>query len=290
MRVLGIDIGGTAVKGGWVEDFKVKKKTVILTDKVNPMKTVKSLINKYLATRKPSVIGIATGGRVNCKTGEVMFATPNLKQWTGLNLKEILQEEFKVPVFVINDSRAAALAEARFRNVDSLFMLTIGTGLGGGYVKGGKVLLGESWEAGEIGHTILYPNGRECNCGKKGCAEQYISMKVLHKYAGVKDRKELLKLFEKNSEKVIKALEIMANDLAILIDRIFLEFDPEFITLGGGFSELGDKALRIVRKKLRKFAEFSMYSVDRVVMSKLGNDAGMLGAAIFAEENLSNLM
>jgi len=137
-------------------------------------------------------------------------------------------------VFVINDSRVAALAEARFRNADSLFMLTTGTGLGGGYVKSGKVILGESWKACEIGHTILYPNGRECNCGKKGCAEQYISMGVLHKYAGVKDRKEPLKLFEKSSEKVIKALEIMANGLAILIDRIFLEFDPEFTTLGVG--------------------------------------------------------
>ena len=80
----------------------------------------------------------------------------------------------------------------------------------------------------------------------------------------------------------------MANGLAIF--RIFLEFDPEFITLGGGFSELGDKTLRIVRKKLRKFSEFSMYSVDRVVISKLDNDAGMLGEAIFTEENLNNLI
>ncbi|MGC9771604.1 ROK family protein [Fervidobacterium islandicum] len=162
--------------------------------------------------------------------------------------------------------------------------LTIGTGLGGGVFIDGKLVNGTLWEAGEIGHTILYPNGRKCNCGKRGCAEQYISMKVLHRYAKIPlaERNQLLAGFINNEEKVLAAVEKLCGNLAMLIDKIFLIIDPEIVVVGGGFSELGEMALHILRNKLIEYSSKSLYHPTQVELSIFQNDAGLIGASLFA--------
>ncbi|WP_448377268.1 ROK family protein [Fervidobacterium sp.] len=287
-NIIAIDVGGTTVKGAIFSNGAIDRKIIRFTSKIDPFETLIDVIKEILSFEpKPMAIGIASAGRINSLTGEVLYATSNLKNWTGRNLKEEISNIFSFPTYVINDVRAAALAEAEIRKVNSLLFISIGTGLGGGIVMKGNLLNGEKWEAGEIGHLILHPFGRKCNCSKKGCAEQYISMKVLHKYAGISvlKREELIDKFINEDKRVTEAVFKMCKDLAILIDNMFLTLDPEIIVIGGGFVELGSKALEILRDTASSLARHSLYSVEQITFTKLGSDAGIFGAGLFAIHN-----
>ncbi|AEH50428.1 ROK family protein [Pseudothermotoga thermarum] len=288
-KVIGIDIGGTMIKGGIVEEKIIKTRIIQPLAKKQPMESLDSVIKKLLRAGYEQIkcIGIATAGRVDSDDGVVLYASPNIPNWSSLQLSKILRKRYDIPCYVINDAKAAALAEAKIRNVSNLVLLTIGTGLGGGIIVNGEILQGFKWEAGEIGHTILHPNGRQCNCGKKGCAEQYISMKVLHRYAKERDRHRLIERFHQNDLQIVSAVERLVKDLVILTDKLFLTIDPEFVVIGGGFCELGSNVLEIIRKHLEPYASKSLYSPSQVDLSTLGNDAGIIGAAMYAESRIS---
>jgi glucokinase len=288
-KIIGIDIGGTTVKGAIYDNGILVDKIVRKTSKTNPLDTAMQIIYQLLTNNKKiAAIGIATAGRVNSNTGEILYATPNLKNWTGRNIKKEVETTLGIPTYVINDAKAATLAEAHVRDVQSLVFLTVGTGLGGGVLIDGKLVGGNFWEAGEIGHTILYPNGRRCNCGKRGCAERYVSMSVIHRYAKVplNKRAQLINYFKNNEQKVLTAVEKVCSDLAILIDKIFLMIDPELVVVGGGFSELGEGALQILKTKVGIHASKSLYRPEQVELSVFQNDAGLIGASLFAIKNL----
>jgi glucokinase len=288
-KIIAIDIGGTTVKGSIYYKNTLYDKVIKKTPKKDPLATAVQIIRKIMEHEKEiSAIGIASAGRINSKTGEVLYSTPNLRNWAGRNVKKEVEALLGIPTYVINDAKAATLAEAYIRKVRSLVFLTVGTGLGGGLFIDGKIVDGSLWEAGEIGHTILYPNGRKCNCGKRGCAEQYISMKVLHRYATVPllKRNQLLSDFKNKKKKILTAIERLCNDFSILIDKIFLMIDPELVVIGGGFSELGDDALEMLRTKLRPLSSKSLYKPEQVEFSVHKNDAGLIGASFFALEQL----
>lgn len=288
-KIIAIDIGGTTVKGSIYYKNTLYDKVIKKTSKKDPLATAVQIIRKIMEHEKEiSAIGIASAGRINSKTGEVLYSTPNLRNWAGRNVKKEVESLLGIPTYVINDAKAATLAEAYIRKVRSLVFLTVGTGLGGGLFIDGKIVDGSLWEAGEIGHTILYPNGRKCNCGKRGCAEQYISMKVLHRYATVPllKRNQLLFDFKNKEKKILTSIERLCNDFSILIDKIFLMIDPELVVIGGGFSELGEDALEILRTKLRPLSSKSLYKPEQVEFSVYKNDAGLIGASFFALEQL----
>jgi glucokinase len=288
-KIIAIDIGGTTVKGSIYYKNTLYDKVIKKTSKKDPLATAVQIIRKIMEHEKEiSAIGIASAGRINSKTGEVLYSTPNLRNWAGRNVKKEVEALLGIPTYVINDAKAATLAEAYIRKVRSLVFLTVGTGLGGGLFIDGKIVDGSLWEAGEIGHTILYPNGRKCSCGKRGCAEQYISMKVLHRYATVPllKRNQLLSDFKDKEKKILTSIERLCNDFSILIDKIFLMIDPELVVIGGGFSELGEDALEILRTKLRPLSSKSLYKPEQVEFSVYKNDAGLIGASFFALEQL----
>lgn len=274
-------------KGGIVEGTKIIEEYSEPTNSANPLNSLKSVISKLIGSFKVSSIGIASPGRVDSSSGKVLYATSNLKNWSGIELSKIVEKNFGLPTFVLNDGKAAALAEAHLRGIKNLVMLTIGTGLGGGVVINGRLIFGKNWQAGEFGHTILHANGRECNCGKRGCAEQYISMKILHYYSGIKDRAKLLNAFLNRDTKVFQACSRMCKDLSVLIDRIFLELDPELVVIGGGFTECGPQALGILRGAVYDYATYSLYEPEQIDFSIAGNKAGIIGAAIFADQECS---
>lgn len=289
-KFVAIDIGGTTIKFGVVSGREIIKKSVLVLGGRHPLEIIAEQLDSMIRDwNEFSAIAVSSAGRIDSERGVVLYASPNIPNWTGTPLAKILSERYKTPCFVLNDARAAALGEARIRNVDNLVMLTIGTGLGGGIIVNGKLIHGVHYEAGEIGHTILKPNGRSCNCGKRGCAEQYISMRVLHRYSGIKDRRQLLEMFQKQEERVIKAVERMCEDLAVLVDKLFLTLDPNLVVIGGGFSELGPYALEILRKKAEPYASRSLYNTSQIELSMLKNEAGIIGAAIYAQEKLSGV-
>lgn len=285
--ILALDIGGTAVKAGLILNKTIINNRSELIKNLNPIQIVFKLVEEFLSANfEIEAIAVATAGRVDVETGIIVYASPNIPNWTGTPLKKILSERYGLPCFVLNDAQAAALGEARVRGIENLVMLTVGTGLGGGVVLNGNLVHGYRHEAGEVGHTILKPKGRVCNCGKRGCAEQYISMRVLHKYCKIRNRNELIRRFQEKDESVISGLERMCEDLAVLIDKIFLTIDPQIVVVGGGFSELGPGVLDVLRSKVEPYSSKSLYEPSQIEISLLKNDAGILGAAFYAEENL----
>jgi len=287
MKLLSVDIGGTSIKLAIIRDREIVDKTVLVYGTKHPLEVLTEVIDKIMNDRsKLEGISIASAGRIDAREGTVIYASPNIPRWTGVPLAKILNDRYAIPCFVLNDAQAAALGEARSRSVSDLVFITIGTGLGGGIVLRNQLVFGNSWEAGELGHTILRPNGRTCNCGKKGCAETYISMKILHKCSHEKDRKRLIDRFKQGDTQVFLAVEKVCEDLAILVDRIFLTLDPEMVVVGGGFCELGLRALEVLRKHVQMYSDKSLYKVSQIDFSVLGNDAGIIGAAIYAQERL----
>ncbi|KUK02433.1 MAG: ROK family protein [Thermotoga sp. 50_1627] len=287
MSIIAIDIGGTMIKAGLVRDQELELRTLLPLNKHEPLLSLWNIIETLIhKNQKIEAIGIATAGRVDSHRGVVLYASSNIPKWSGLHLSKIVKDRYAVPCFILNDARAAALAEARQRGISDLVLLTVGTGLGGGIVLNDQLIFGNSWEAGEIGHTILKPNGRKCNCGKKGCAETYISMRVLHKYSHEKDRRRLIERFKEKDPDIISAVERMCKDLAIVIDKIFLTIDPQLVVIGGGFCELGPDALEILRDHVKMYSQRSLYDISQIDFSILGNNAGIIGAAMYAKERL----
>ncbi len=289
MLSFGIDIGGTMIKTAIVnEKGELDRKKLYPTGK-GLEEQLLGIIDLELYENRVEAIGIGTAGRVNPRTGSVSLATDNLADWTGVRIKEIIEEKTGITTSVINDANAAAFGEwfVNHRNAESLAMLTVGTGLGGGVVIDGLPLLGKRGEAAEFGHQILYPGGRKCNCGKNGCAEQYVSMRLIHRLVAEVtgyeiERTELIKQFLGGDPIVHKAVQRVAKDLAVLIDSVFLNFDPDIVVVGGGISELGDSFLDLLREEISHYERASLYTGYNVVLSGSGNDSGIVGAAIYA--------
>jgi len=294
MRALGIDIGGTMIKTAIVDENGVISEKKLYPTQRKLREQLLQIVKEELAVSNPEAIGIGTAGRVDPLTGEVNLATDNLTGWTGVPLKSFIQEETGVVTAVLNDANAAALGEwfSNHRRTETLVMLTVGTGLGGGVVINGVPLLGKRGEAAEFGHVVLHPGGRRCNCGKAGCAEQYVSMRLIHRLVTEVtgrelDRATLVEQYMSGDPIVEKAVDTVAGDLAIVIDSNFLSFDPETVVIGGGICELGDRFLLSLREKLVAPSQLSLYSPEDVVLSLSRNDSGIIGAAIFAMKSAS---
>ncbi|ACR79876.1 MULTISPECIES: ROK family protein [Kosmotoga] len=289
MKALGIDIGGTTIKAGIIDETGNLLLRKIVPTNRSLMEQLKEIIRTLMKNGNISCIGIGSAGRIDPQTGHVRFATTNLSNWSDVPLKTVIEDSFHLPTVVINDANAAAFGEwfLHYRDTSSLVLLTIGTGLGGGIVINGRLVEGERGEAGEIGHVILHSDGKQCNCGKKGCAEQYISMRIIHeKVASSKgkslDRFELIKAFNEKDPEVIKAVEEVCSDLAQVVDWIFNFIDPENVIVGGGIAELGEDFLKILRSKLAPYAKHSLYEPSNIKLAKTGNDAGIIGAALYS--------
>ncbi|HEY9695388.1 MAG TPA: ROK family protein [Oculatellaceae cyanobacterium] len=181
--ILALDFGGTKLAAALVEADTKK----LLADRrtLSPpnanastdLTIMRSLIDELLQTQKPAAIGVSFGGPVDAKTGTVRLSH-HVSGWENTPLKEILQTEFQVPVSVDNDANVAALGEHRFgagMGYDSLLYITVSTGVGGGWILNQQPWRGTEGMAGEIGHTVVDPNGAICLCGKRGCLERLAS-------------------------------------------------------------------------------------------------------------------
>jgi glucokinase len=264
------------------------------------------LSQSNLSLSQLSAISIAAAGIIDLKKG-IITEAPNLPGWRNIPLKSIVEEKYKVTTFLINDADAAALGEHRFgagRGLDNLILLTLGTGVGGGIIINGKLYLGSSGSAAEIGHMIVEVNGTRCRCGNTGCLETLASGTAMAKEAmsrisqGAKSSlSEMVegKLEDITAEKVYLAakggdslaLEVIARAayyLGIASVNLVNIFNPEMIIIGGSVAEMGDLLLEPVRQMIKERAFPLLAQSVRIVPARLGNDAGIFGAAIFALE------
>jgi glucokinase len=184
MRVtLSLDFGGTklaaaVVNAGSREWLRYERRlSPANADAKTDLEIMRSLIHSLLQDITPSAIGVSFGGPVDATTGTVRLSH-HVPGWENIPLKDLLEKEFGVPTSVDNDANVAALGECRFgagQGYDSLFYVTISTGVGGGWILNGKPWRGAAGMAGEIGHMIVDPSGPICLCGKRGCVERLAS-------------------------------------------------------------------------------------------------------------------
>jgi len=296
--ILTIDIGGTNLKGALVPlntygEF-IDKKMVSTIPRYNELKIqLENIIKYYINNLKKeyniSGIGVATAGRVDHKEGKIIYATDNIKGLTGFNIRDYLQEKFDIPVIVDNDGNAACWGEYKYKtehqgeNVHSMCLITLGTGVGGGLVINEKLVRGNTWKGGEIGHMKIKEKGRKCTCGYKGCWECYVGKKGILKTAKkFYDYEKISDLSVKdiyNDSPKSKAAEKTINRtgyyLAIGIKNLIHIFDPEIIVLGGGISRAGDKLINSISTQL--YDNKINKKQTKLEIAYLGNQAGQIG-------------
>ncbi len=285
-KVLGIDIGGSKILGGVVkEDGTLLKVKQVDTEAQKGKETILAnlfkVIDDLIAGENVDGIGIGSAGRIDYEKGTVVYATDNLPGWTGTPVKGILEDKYGIEVAVDNDVNAAVLGEMWLgagKGYRNILMMTIGTGVGGAVVADNKLVRGNSWSAGEIGHMTLYPYGKECNCGQKGCLEQYISGTALYKQYNelsenlkIKNARQVFELYRQKDKVAIKVINNFIMLLSISIISIKNILDPEIFIIGGGVIESKELWWNDLKA--------SLSSNINVMSAKLGNKAAMFGAA-----------
>lgn len=311
---IGIDLGGTKILIGLVEKESgkvvshIKKKTKKEKGPENIVRKMVEGVEELLeesgkSFTEISSIGIGSAGQIDRKNG-IIIGAPNLDCY-NLNLKEILQNKFNIPVFVGNDVEVATIGEQKFgagKGCADFVCVFVGTGIGSAIVKNGHIIYGATGTAGELGHIIVDLNGRPCACGAHGCLEAYASRSAIEtriEGALKKGRKSCIseyleegkaitssmirKSIEREDELVTQcvseASEYLSGGLASVINLI----NPELIILGGGLIEAVDYFYKQTIKKAK--SKSLPVPAEKIRFSKtiLGNYSGVIGAALLDE-------
>lgn len=289
-KVLGIDIGGTKIRMGVVDQNGEVLADITVPTELPLYPYLEEQVLK-IKGEFPDIagVGIGTRGMVDAETGTVTFEK-ELPGWEGTPVKSLLEAATGLRVELNNDANCAALAEARIgagSNYSKVACITVGTGLGGGFIFDGQVLNGANGGGGEIGHLILYPNGIVCGCGRPGCSEQYVSgtaLKRLIKEEHVVDPTTgelakphaLFKLASRDIESAKRARDRFIADFAIVISTLQAVIDMDCIVIGGGVSESADEWWDLLLEKVEPL----LLKPVEIKRAAFGNEAGMLGAAM----------
>jgi glucokinase len=214
----------------------------------------------------------------------VMRASPNIPGSIDVAVKAELAARLGRPIWVDNDGNASALAEWRFgagRESQNMWMVTLGTGIGGGHVVNGTLQRGVNGFAGEIGHMVVNPDGPRCTCGRKGCWEVYASGRGLRMLASGESGESVIERARQGDADAVTVLEAYARWLAIGLSNLANVSDPDVIVIGGGVSVAADFFMPMLR---RWFLE-TLYSPEQrqhpdLRVAQLGEHAGAIGAAL----------
>lgn len=318
---IGVDLGGTFTKLAVLEISRAGKRVYGFSDSPTPTTSPDALISGIVQGAQNLMnrldldpaecrgVGIGAPGPLNRREG-VILHLPNIPGMANLQLRDRVGSGLGLPAILENDANAAALGEYLFgagRDVRSMIMLTLGTGVGGGIVIDGEILHGAHDIAGEVGHLIVQPGGRLCNCGQKGCLEQYASATFLAKHASDEvrnGRKSLLAdvLAAKGSidaadvnaaRKAGDALAAEAWDcsmrhLAIACVSLERLVDCELIVLAGGLTNAGDDLLIPLHAHFDEFDWKLSNHMSEIAIADLGAHAGVYGAASVAWQAFGN--
>jgi len=316
MHSVGIDIGGTKIAGALVDDAgKIVRELRVpspISDSTQMVEAIATVINELTSSHQVVGVGVAAAGFLDADR-EIMFHAPNIAAWRNEPLKSRIQDKTSYPVLLENDANAAGWAEFRFgagRGVQSMIMLTIGTGVGGAIISEGRLLKGGFGIGGELGHVLAVPGGKSCGCGLQGCLEAYASgTALLHAARELADSDDLVgaRLRELKAEQGALSGEqvyeaIMEDDPAALrliselgeklgsaIGSVFVPvLDPELAVIGGGVSSVGDRLLEPIRSGYSSSLPAKGYRPElRIVKAEFMNQAGLIGAADLARLSFS---
>ena len=314
LPVLAIDLGGTKIIAAIISNQGrvITREYYLTLAEEGPQLVIKrtlSAIDRLLSLGKIdssqlNSISIAAAGAIDFGKGLVTLS-PNLPGWYDIPLRDLIKEKYRVNTFLINDASAAALGEHRFgagKGVNNLILLTLGTGIGGGIIINGKLYSGPCGSAGEIGHMTIDVNGPRCSCGNIGCLEMLASGTAVAREAIKRirqgERSSLTEIVEGKIESITAekvevaaqggdslALEVIlkaANYLGVGMVNLVNIFNPEMIIVGGGMAKMGNLLLDPAKQVVRERAFQLPAQAVRIVPAQLGDDAGVLGAAVFA--------
>ncbi len=308
---VGIDLGGTNIVAGVVdENYNIIHKASVKTNRPRPEKEIaddmakvalQAIAEANLTIDDVEWIGIGTPGIANSKDGIIEYCC-NLG-FDNTPMVKYIQEHINKPVYVENDANAAAYGEyvaGAGKGHNSLVCITLGTGVGGGVVTDGKILTGFNYAGAELGHTVIEVDGVQCSCGRKGCFEAYSSATGLirmTKEAMEKDKNssmwdlvrernnkvsarisyDAMRLGDKSATEVV---DKFTKYLAVGLTNVINIFQPEVLCIGGGVCNEGDALLNPVKEIVAKevYTRNSPKNTE-IVIAKLGNDAGIIGAA-----------
>ncbi|MBW4565290.1 MAG: ROK family protein [Mojavia pulchra JT2-VF2] len=311
--ILALDFGGTKLAAATVnvgsrQWLRYERRFSPVNANANTdLEIMRSLIHSLLQGTKPTAIGVSFGGPVDATTGTVRLSH-HVAGWENIPLKNLLEAEFGVPAYVDNDANVAALGEHRFgagQGYDSLFYITVSTGVGGGWILNGKPWRGAGGMAGEIGHIVVDPAGPVCLCGKRGCVERlasgpYIAQNAREVLAELPRRtpgKILRGLVQDNLElltgQLVSEAAAAGDDLAqeilqksawalgVGIGNVANLVNPQLFILGGSVTKAGTRWWEVLCQVAR---ETALLEVDfEIIPAALGDDAPLWGAVALAE-------
>lgn len=292
MKALVFDVGGTLIKSALYDEenelinYEENEYPKVGRDGILQIITEKANREQF------DCIGISTAGLVDEENGSIIFSSSAIYQYTGTKLKDIFEEKYKKPVYVLNDVNAAALGEAYFgsgKNYKDFICMTFGTGVGGAIVHNKKIYAGNTGLAGEVGHMIVHHNGRQCPCGAKGCYNEYASARALVNSCKLVDDKLLdgKRVFEEfynGKSEIIKIVDLWIDEIVLGLINITHILNPSAFVLGGGI--MNEKYITDEISKKLVNSIMPGYRNVRVLKAKLGNKAGLMGAAKLALECL----
>lgn len=312
---IGIDLGGTNIAGGvatldgrLVHTQSVKTGMPCTPDEIADR--IAALCRSLAQAAQTPLeqmawIGVGAPGSVDKDTGVVEYA--NNLEFYNVPLGTMLRTRLGLPVYVDNDANAAAWGEYRAgvgRGCSSMVMVTLGTGVGGGIIEDSRIVTGCNWAAGELGHFVIDMNGEPCNCGLRGCFEQYGSVTALicqareamaaHKESKLwalaeneeanVNGKVILAAYDAGDETAVQVVNTYVHYLCVGVTSIINIFQPEVLCLGGGISRRSD----VLVEPIRAFNAAHGYGRScpkqpRIMSAELFGDAGIIGAALLGK-------
>ena len=314
--IIGIDLGGMSAKAALLAGEKLEGKSRVETSAANTAEqTALALAHLAMETAEKAgksmedvqAIGIGSPGVVDSANGNIVLWS-NF-HWKDVPLGALVEKYTGKKTFVTNDANAAALGEARFgaaKQFSDCILITLGTGIGGGIIIGGKLFEGYRSAGTEVGHMVIRQDGELCTCGRKGCFERYASAGALirltqaemandcssamWKYAPAVEKADGRTVFLALKEGDAAAKKVLDTYIAALgegVANLVNVFRPQAVIFGGGISAEGETLLA----PLRAYVYPRLYVSEKIVplelrCASLGNDAGLYGAAAFAFDRL----
>ncbi|MFN2526206.1 MAG: ROK family protein [Actinomycetota bacterium] len=305
---IGVDIGGTGTKAGVIDErgeilARVERPTDTSAGTKSIIAAVEDLLQRLPELNvEVAAIGVGAAGFIDHENGSVSFS-PNLT-YDDPHIADALRSRVGLPVTVDNDANAAAWGERTFgtaKGSDHVAMLTIGTGIGSGFVVEGRLIRGFRGAGAEFGHVVIDPQGPPCSCGLRGCLEQMASGTAIARMGraaveedpsssivafsggpGAITAEHVAKAAREYDETARAILRRAGEALGLGLSNVVNVFDPEVIVLGGGAVEIGEPFLGPARDRLVELTDAQHRRPMRLDLALLENNAGMVGAASLA--------
>ena len=290
---IGVDVGGTTVKLGVCDAAgAVRARRSIATDPPSgPERLVERIAAAVLemlsTTGAASGCGVGIPGPLDPARRTLLRAN-HLPGWADVPIPALLAARLGVPVVLENDANCAAWGELRAgvgRGAESLVLFTLGTGVGGGVVLGGRLWIGAAGAAGALGHLVVDPTGPLCACGQRGCLEQYASATSVARHFGRGSAPDAFAAAALNEPDAVAVIAAATDALAAAASAVIHTLQPEVVVLGGGMAAAGEPLLAPVREGVRRRVRAVWLERTRVELTALGGDAGWIGAALLAAED-----